>query len=106
MSWPYLNEKNMDLPEDKHCDSHIGNYWDPDCLQWWLLINRLPAVEKMLASRMGVDPELYADYKGKRVRCTVASSMGDVGISFNLKMTVGYNKRVLVDDLSNFSDKP
>ena len=77
----------------------------PMCLRWFLFINRLPAVETVLCSQNGVAPQLYADYKNKRVRVTMASSMGDVGITNNLSKESGYNSRVAVEELSNFSDK-
>lgn len=103
-----MTDKAIDLhlPDEDHCDRYIGTCREPDCLQWWLLINRLPATEKMLAHRMGVSPSLYADYRGKRVRCTMASRFGDIGITFDLKRECGYTKRVAVKELSNFSPTP
>jgi hypothetical protein len=74
------------------------------CLRWFLYKNRVPAIDGMLMEQNGVNPKLFADYKGKRVRVTMASRMGDVGITEYLKKTHGYSERVAVEALTNFSD--
>lgn len=90
----------------KHCDDWIDDYSAPTVLRFYLIIKRLPAVDQMICRQHGVDPKLFADYKGKRVRVTMASRFGDVGISYVLDADVGYAARVAIEDLSNFSDKP
>ena len=94
--------------EKKHCEDYIG-HWDskkaPDCLQLFLLINRLPAAEKSLCNRSGISPKLFANHEGKRVRVVMASRLGDVGITEDLMADYGYSKRVYVQDLTEFSDK-
>jgi len=93
----------------RHCDEFIDDYEAPNCLRWFLLINRLPAIEKMLAAEMGVNPKLFADVikpnnqgRTQRVRVVMASRFGDVGISINLHREHGYSKRVAVEELTNF----
>jgi hypothetical protein len=49
-----------------------------------------------------VTPELYANYGGARVRVTMASRFGDVGIRLDLPNPHGYDKRVFLPDLSDF----
>lgn len=89
----------------KHCDSYIHDFNQPMCLRWFIFVNRVPAVDNLLMLANGVkEPKLFADYKGRRVRVTMASRMGDVGITYDLKPETGYEMRVPVSDLSNFSD--
>lgn len=90
----------------KHCDDYINDFKANKHLRWYLLVHRMPASDRALAEQMGVKPQLYADYQGKRVRVVMASRLGDVGITYNLKTEYGYSKRVLVEDLTNFSDTP
>lgn len=87
----------------KHCDEYIDDPQANTDLRWFLFINRLPAGLKYLAQDHGVSPKLFADYKGKRVRIVMASRLGDVGITSNLKAENGYEERVVVEELSNFS---
>jgi len=51
-------------------------------------------------------PKLFADYRSKRVRVTMASCLGEVGIDEVLTREYGYSERVAVADLSNFGDEP
>jgi hypothetical protein len=53
-----------------------------------------------------VYPRLFADHNGERVRVTMASRFGDVGITVNLELETGYDERVAVADLTNFSETP
>jgi hypothetical protein len=50
------------------------------------------------------EPILYAKYNDKQVRITMASRLGDVGVTEDLTRERGYDKRVCVDDLSDFTD--
>jgi hypothetical protein len=89
----------------KHCDDYIDDYEQPDCLRWFLFINRLPAMMKCLAEVNNCKPKLFATYNQKRVRVVMASRLGDVGITRNLDAESGYETRVAVADLSNFSNE-
>ena len=101
-----VDQHNQSLkdPELDHCEDYIYEYDFPNCLRWYLLINRLPAVLILLANEMGVDPKLFATYKDKRVRIVMASRLGDIGISYDLTKDHGYEERVSVKSLSDFSD--
>jgi hypothetical protein len=90
----------------KHCDDYINDSGTPECLRWFLLINRLPAVASALCYARGVRPVLFATLDGKRVRVVMASRLGDVGITDELERDHGYQQRTWIELLSNFSEVP
>jgi len=90
-----------------HCDDLIHEHTLPLCLRYFLLVNRLPAIDGTIITAYKGEPECYATWKGtKRVRIVMASRFGDVGITTKLHHTNGYTKRVSLDELSDFGDKP
>jgi len=94
-------------PQPRHCDDCIHDHSLPICLRVWLLAHRLPAADGALLQQAGMWPRLYADHRGRRVRVTMASRLGDLGISHDLARESGYEVRgVAVADLSNFSTDP
>lgn len=99
-NWGNVNMKQT----ERHCDDYIHDHEYPICLRWFLLANRLPAVDGVIIEEAGVSPKLFADYKGQRVRVVMASRMGDVGITPNLEAEHGYEDRVFIDELENFSE--
>ena len=86
-----------------HCDDIIHNYDYPICLRYYLLVNRLPAIDKVIITGVQGEPKCFAMYEGNRVRLVMASRMGDVGITNNLDAESGYTHRVGVDELSDFT---
>lgn len=96
---------SLECSEEDHCDGFIEDPSADKALRWYLLINRLPAVDKYLALEMGVDPKLFALYNGRPVRIVMASRLGDVGITVDLNSDHGYDKRVLIKELTDFTDK-
>jgi len=86
-----------------HCDAAIRNSNLPNCLRYYLLINRLAAMDKNVVRAAVGDPKCFATYQGKRVRLVMASRFGDVGITENLGADSGYERRVSLGDLSDFS---
>lgn len=87
-----------------HCDEYINDEEAPEALRIFLEFNRRPAIQQI-----GMEiPELYAIHKesGECVRVTMASRFGDVGITRNLDQHTGYHKRVLLDELTGFSETP
>lgn len=108
--------------EPRHCDDYIDDPAQPECLRRFLAYHRLPAaakyptgdaefdrrMEEHLGCTMWRDPvpTLFADHDGRRVRVTMASRFGDVGITNNLAALNGYGRRAAVEDLSNFSATP
>ncbi len=93
----------MDDKKPRHCDDYIMDLTAPNVLRWWLFVNRLPAIDQMLCHQNGVQPKLFATFQGRRVRVTMASRLGDVGITNDLKREMGYEERVPVEMLSDFS---
>jgi len=87
----------------KHCDDYIDDDAAPLALRAFLERARSPAHGMLDPSPY---PRLFADYDGQRVRVVMASRMGDVGITADLKADHGYQKRVAVADLTNFDDVP
>lgn len=94
----------------RHCDDFITDPSAPDALRWFLLIQRMPAVDKILARKMLPEwPKLFADIiapnnqgRTQTVRVVMASRFGDVGISKQMNREHGYYKRVSVEELTNF----
>lgn len=95
------------MSEKRHCDEYISDKTQPKCLRKFLLFKRIPAIwqVKRWKPSWGV-PILFATHQGKRVRVNMASRFGDVGITENLQALNGYDLRVSLDQLSDFSDSP
>lgn len=90
-------------PSFKHCDDYIDDPAASDPLRKFLAFARAPAHGQLLPKP---HPRLFADHEGRRVRVTLASRMGDVGITSDLSADLGYECRVPVSQLSNFSEVP
>lgn len=84
----------------KHCDDYIDDPTQPECLRKFLDYSRAPAHGSL---RDEPKPKLFATFEGKRVRVTMASRFGDVGITSDLSRKYGYESRVSVEQLSDFS---
>ena len=91
------------MKEHDHCDDYMDDPSAPAALRKFLEFARAPAHGQLIPKP---HPKLYADYEGQRVRVTVASRLGDVGITTDLDAEFGYGHRVLVRALSNFSEMP
>ena len=92
-----------DETDEADCDVYIDDPSAPTALRTFLEFARAPAHGQLLPKP---HPKLYADYEGQRVRVTMASRLGDVGITTNLGAEAGYEQRVRVSQLSNFSEAP
>ena len=86
-----------------HCDDYIDDPSAPAVLRKFLAFARAPAHGQSLPKP---HPTLYADYEGKRVRVTMASRLGDVGITTDLGRELGYELRLAISQLSNFAEEP
>lgn len=91
----------MEPKEPKHCDDYIDDPGTPVALRAFLARAREPAHGMLRADRY---PRLFATYAGKRVRVTMASQLGDVGISYDWSRDFGYDTRVAVESLTDFSE--
>jgi hypothetical protein len=89
------------VDRSRHCDDFIDDESAPQALRTFLARARSPA-----HGMTSVDPfpVLFADHNGQRVRVVMASRLGDVGICDSTRFT--YEKRVSVEELSNFGDFP
>lgn len=92
-----------EAPSIKHCDDYIDDPAAPEALRKFLAFARSPAHGQLLP-----EPhlQLFADHDSKRVRVTMASRMGDVGITTDFSVDMGYEWRVPVSQLSNFAEAP
>ena len=93
----------IDVTDEDDCDDYIDDPSAPAVLRKFLAFARAPAHGQLLPKP---HPTLYADYKGQRVRVTMASRFGDVGLSTDLDAEFGYERRTRVRSLSNFSETP
>ena len=94
-----------DSGEYIHCDELIDDEKQPLCLRRFLRYKRCPAIFQFGAHRLGVkEPQLFADYGRRRVKVVMASRFGDVGITGDLFADHGYDIRVAVEELRNFSE--
>ena len=87
----------------KHCDAYIDDPTAPEALRKFLAFARAPAHGQLLPKP---HPKLFADHESRRVRVTMASRMGDVGITTDFTAEMGYERRVPVSQLDNFSEVP
>lgn len=95
--------RSPDRTDAKHCDAYIDDPTAPDALRKFLAFARSPAHGQLLPKP---HPKLFADHESRRVRVTMASRMGDVGITTELDVEFGYEMRVSVSRLDNFSEVP
>ena len=84
-----------------HCDDILCEQRIGCPVQAFLAHARAPAIEQT-----GERPRLFATYEGERVRVTMASRFGDVGISRDLAKAHGYFKRVYLPELTDLSEAP
>lgn len=88
---------------DRHCDDFISDPAAPNVVRAFLAHARAPAHGMLI---LGDRPRLFADHLGRRVRVVMASRMGNVGITTKLDDEIGYEDRVSMGELLNFSDRP
>lgn len=84
---------------DKHCDDYIDDDTQPACLRAFLSHARAPAIQRGGKPA----PPLFAKHSGQIVRVVMASRFGDVGVSFDLERDHGYDKRMMLSELTDFS---
>jgi len=96
--------KKIGEPDDhvEHIEDHIYDLKLPAFVRTWITINRLPAIEKWAMEETFGVMKITAEHEGKRVRVTMASRMGDCGITTQMSREHGYDKRVMFSTLSKF----
>lgn len=100
-----MKRKKLKQParEPRHCDDYIEDEASPEVLRLFLERARAPAHGRLQADPF---PTLYADLGGVTYRVTMASRLGDVGITSNFNQDCGYARRVWVEELANFRSAP
>ena len=94
-------------PQHRGVDDYILDFTMPQALQAFILVNRLPAMEKNILTEVYGYPELYCckvDDPLRARRVVMASRMGDLGITLDLLAKNGYESRVLVHELQDFTN--
>lgn len=71
-----------------------------------LMYFRLPAAQHYSWAPFFEGKNLFCTYNNERYKVLMASRLGDIGITKEFSRDSGYDKRVFVDDLSEWSDKP
>lgn len=94
---------------------HVDNFIDKMCFksteaevyaQWVLNHARLPASLKIKFDRFMNSFHLFATYEGKVYKVTGASRMGDIWLAEDFNRKNGYDLRVDLDKLTNWSNRP
>lgn len=93
-------ENRMAPAEPRHCDDYIDDATQPQVLRDFLAWARSPAHGLTLPPP---HPRLFATLKDVRVRVVMASRFGDVGVTRHLERDMGYEERVAVEELADFS---
>lgn len=95
--------------------THVDNFIDKMCFesteaevyaQWVLNHARLPASLQSKFDKFMNSFPLFCTYEGKIYRVTGASRMGDVWLAKDFNRLNGYDLRVDVDKVTNWSNKP
>ena len=86
-----------DFIEDLHSDAYAA---------WVFNHFRLPAILKSRFWPFMREHRLFCSHGGERYRVTGASRMGDVWLTKDFNQDTGYEKRVDVNDCSNWSPTP
>jgi hypothetical protein len=87
-------------------DDFIDAHDTDKTVSWFLFLHRLPATLQFKFEKEIKKHKLFCDHEGERWRVTMASRFGDIGISRNLEKDMGYEKRVMLEDCSNWSGEP
>ena len=90
----------MTTKEPRHVDDFIDDLKSDAYARSWLESFRRPAWDKM---KEPDERKLFATYNGERFRVTGCSRLGDVWLSADPERDCGYEHRVDVGDLSDWS---
>lgn len=89
-------------------DEFIDDYTSDAYASWVLNLLRLPAALYFKFKPWANHYKLFCTYEGETYRVTMASRMGDIGLSknFDVELPAGYEKRVSVVDCFDWRDCP
>ncbi|MFT6496241.1 MAG: hypothetical protein ACJA2A_002027 [Cycloclasticus pugetii] len=94
----------VDLLVMEHVDEFIDHPDTDVYASWFLNMKRMPETLKCKFSNIITQYQLYCDYKGERYRVTGASRMGDVWLTKDFTQSSGYQERVGISEITNFSN--
>lgn len=75
-----------------------------DYAKFFFLLHRLPAYMKFAFNEWIMKYKLFCSYNGKRYRVTGCSRMGDIWLALDPTQENGYDERVMIDVVTDFSD--
>lgn len=87
----------------RHVDDFIDDPASDPYARKWLGLFRRPAIDRI---REPNPDKLFATYDGRRYRVVGCSQMGDVWLGWDFSRENGYQLRVDVDKLSDWSATP
>lgn len=94
-------------PGVTHVDDFIDGHFLQDCYARWVLnLLRMPACLQIDFKPWISQYKLFCVYQGEWYRVTVASRLGDIGLSRDFEADCGYTVRVDVSQCSDWSPKP
>lgn len=86
--------------------SGLGSECRNDYARFFFLLARLPAVMQFAFGPWISQFKLFCTFQGQRYRVTGASRLGDVWLALDFGRSIGYDKRVDVEQCSNWSPEP
>jgi len=90
-----------------HVNEFIDAGYGRDKYARWMFSHfRLPAVLRLDFDEFMREHKLFCDYGGQTWRCTGASRLGDVWLASDFEQDTGYDRRVDVEDCSNWRAAP
>jgi hypothetical protein len=109
----HIQVKKTYTPIDKWIDTPTPCDGTKDLYDWtvltvvktWLNIFLTPAFMQKECTDWLASQVITVEYEGVRYRLVGCSTMGDVWLAADLNKECGYDKRVMVDDLSNWQVK-
>jgi hypothetical protein len=104
-------KNSKELPNKTHVDDWIDAVFRNDSAEvryakFYFRMHRWPAIDQMYFQELIDQFKLFATYEGKRWRVTGCSRMGDIWLSESFDRLHGYEKRVYIDDCSDWSRTP
>lgn len=75
-----------------------------DYAKFFFLLHRLPAYMKLAFDEWIMKYKLFCSYNGKRYRVTGCSRMGDIWLALDPTQETGYDERVMINVVADFSD--
>ena len=85
-----------------HIDDWMDHYDTDVHASWFFWLHRLPATMQCKFEEHIKEVKLFCDFECARYRVSGCSRLGDVWLAKDFKRDHGYDKRVAVDDCSDW----